>query len=79
MYFRDSKKTYSKVILLLFLTLFFSACSQSRPQLKGNSSSGEGTNLDRLEKYNRKIFKFNTALDKLFLKPVATAYKKITP
>ena len=34
---------------------------------------------DPLEPFNRGVFKFNDAVDKAILKPVATAYVKVTP
>ena len=37
------------------------------------------TNKDPLEGVNRGVYKFNDVTDKIVLKPVATAYKAITP
>jgi phospholipid-binding lipoprotein MlaA len=34
---------------------------------------------DPLEDYNRKVYKFNEALDKAIVKPVAKGYKAVTP
>lgn len=36
-------------------------------------------NDDQLEKFNRGVYAFNDAVDRAALKPVAKAYKKITP
>lgn len=44
------------------------------------SACATGTNpRDPLEGYNRAMFKFNDTVDKVALKPVATAYKTVTP
>ena len=44
------------------------------------SACATGTNpRDPLEGYNRAMFKFNDTVDQAALKPVATAYKKVTP
>ncbi|WP_219118107.1 VacJ family lipoprotein [Janthinobacterium sp. UMAB-56] len=44
------------------------------------SACATGTNpRDPLEGYNRAMFKFNDTVDQVALKPVATAYKKVTP
>lgn len=46
----------------------------------GLSACATGTNpRDPLEGYNRAMFKFNDTVDQVALKPVATAYKKVTP
>ncbi|MDN2713107.1 VacJ family lipoprotein [Janthinobacterium sp. SUN118] len=44
------------------------------------SACATGTNpRDPLEGYNRAMFKFNDTVDRVALKPVATAYKTVTP
>ena len=44
------------------------------------SACATGTNpRDPLEGYNRAMFKFNDTIDQVALKPVATAYKTVTP
>ncbi len=44
------------------------------------SACATGTNpRDPLEGYNRAMFKFNDTVDQVALKPVATAYKTVTP
>ena len=44
--------------------------------LTGCASMGE---KDPYEKYNRSVFAFNDAVDRVALKPAATAYKKVLP
>lgn len=39
----------------------------------------EEIDTDPYESYNRKIYRFNSAIDRAVLKPVAKAYRKITP
>lgn len=43
------------------------------------SAPGRTTNEDRFEGINRGIYKFNDAVDRATLKPVAKGYKKVTP
>ncbi|MGV8803908.1 MAG: MlaA family lipoprotein [Polaromonas sp.] len=50
--------------------------------LQGCASAprGDAANLaDPLETFNRSVFNFNEGLDKAVLKPVATAYRDVTP
>jgi len=65
-----------KRILLLFLAVFLTACSQSNNTSINSSSIA---NIDPYEKANRRIFKFNAGLDVFLVKPVAKAYKAVTP
>lgn len=69
------KKNSFHTILILWVMLYLTACSQSQ----GVSNASGGTNKDTLERHNRDIFKFNTSIDKLIFKPVAVTYQKITP
>ena len=69
-------KVFSTHLLLIFVMLFLTACSQSNNIIYNASST---SSFDPYEKTNRHIFKFNAGLDKHFVKPVATAYKAITP
>jgi phospholipid-binding lipoprotein MlaA len=43
------------------------------------SAPGRTTNDDRWEGFNRGVYKFNDTVDRAALKPVAKAYKKVTP
>jgi phospholipid-binding lipoprotein MlaA len=43
------------------------------------STPGRTTNEDRWEGFNRGVYKFNDTVDRATLKPVAKAYKKVTP
>ena len=58
-------------VALMFLLITLTGCSQS--------SSKKASSIDPLERYNRVIYRMNVGLDKRVLKPVARAYKKVTP
>lgn len=48
--------------------------------LLGGCASGPNANpRDPLEPFNRGVYKFNDAVDAAVLKPVATAYREVTP
>lgn len=57
---------FFKVILSCFLLLLVTGCATQ-------------ANKDPLESINRGVYKFNDVADKAVIKPVAKAYKKITP
>ena len=63
----NTKGSLARIGLALAIAASVSACAT-------------GTNpRDPLEGYNRAMFKFNDTVDQVALKPVATAYKKVTP
>ncbi|HZX27506.1 MAG TPA: VacJ family lipoprotein [Telluria sp.] len=47
--------------------------------LTGCASSENANPKDPLEKYNRAVFAFNDTVDRVALKPAATAYKRVLP
>ena len=57
---------FSKLMLALILIVSVTGCATE-------------TNRDPLEGINRGVYKFNDVADKAVIKPVATAYKYITP
>ena len=64
---KQSEGSLARIGLALAIAASVSACAT-------------GTNpRDPLEGYNRAMFKFNDTVDQAALKPVATAYKKVTP
>lgn len=64
---KQSQGSLARIGLALAIAASVSACAT-------------GTNpRDPLEGYNRAMFKFNDTVDQVALKPVATAYKKVTP
>jgi phospholipid-binding lipoprotein MlaA len=64
--------------LLLVASLGLGGCAGTQ-QLVKDARGGPGARLDPWENWNRKVFAFNEELDRVFLKPVATAYQKVTP
>ncbi len=56
----------NKLTTLLLGTLILAGCAGSNP-------------ADPYESYNRKVYAFNTTVDEVLLKPVATGYRAITP
>ena len=58
-----------KFVFVLLTTILFSGCATSP-----NSNP-----KDPFESFNRKVFKFNDALDKSVVKPVAESYKAALP
>jgi len=76
--------------IFLIIVLFLSACSNN---VREKTSTAERTlrvsyinkeinkppKFDRWENYNRGVFRFNSGLDKLLMKPVAKAYKFVLP
>jgi phospholipid-binding lipoprotein MlaA len=58
-------------VVLVFIALLASGCA--------TVPSGKPDPRDPWERFNRSSFAFNDALDKAVAKPVAKAYKKVTP
>jgi len=77
----SSNQVVTKGVLFLALSFFLAACSQSKYPSSASKVGGDAreSNIDRFEGINRRVFKFNAGLDKRLVKPVATAYKAITP
>lgn len=55
----------------LCVVLLASGCATLPP--------GDPVDYDRWEKTNRKLFRFNEAIDKVSLKPIAKGYRKVLP
>lgn len=62
-------------IYLLLISLALSGCAATR----GDSIQGGKNPHDPLEPFNRGMYKFNDAVDKAVLKPVATGYNTVMP
>lgn len=58
--------TLTKILLSLLLAMLATGCATQ-------------SNKDPLETMNRGVYKFNDVTDRALLKPVATAYKTVTP
>jgi phospholipid-binding lipoprotein MlaA len=59
-----------------YKTITLATCVLALAMLSGCATQG---NKDPLEGLNRGVYKFNDVADKAIIKPVATAYKTITP
>lgn len=66
-------------IIFIASILLLSACSQTNSIPTNVNSTSLDSNSDPYEKTNRSIFKFNAGLDIFLVKPVAKAYKTVTP
>lgn len=73
------KKLLSATVALLAL-MIIQGCA-SRPITAENDSPTvrQRTAADPLEGFNRAVFTFNDGVDQAVLKPVATAYREVTP
>ena len=60
-----------RAVILVLVALGLGGCASTPPE--------GGVDYDPLEKPNRTLFRFNEAIDKVTLKPIAKGYKKITP
>jgi len=58
-----------KIVFILFITLLFTGCA----------STPNSNPKDPFEPLNRSIYKFNDAVDKAVIKPVAQGYKAVLP
>jgi len=66
--------------VMLVQVLFLASCSNaSKTTESGSSSSTNQATSDRFEKFNRAVYKANVSFDKHLFKPMAKAYKAITP
>jgi phospholipid-binding lipoprotein MlaA len=68
--------------LRTIIGLFFAALLSFPVYALDNSNQGyqpQPDPRDPFESLNRKVFSFNETMDKYFLRPVAVAYKKVTP
>src|SRR5688572_28251096 len=63
-----------KFLLTLISCLLVGGCATLPP-----SSSAKPDPRDPWERFNRASFKFNDAMDRAILRPVAKAYVKVTP
>jgi len=73
------------LVKCLILSVLLTACSQpvktqnAQSENNGNPANNYLNINDSLEKYNRNIYAFNVGLDNYLVKPVAKAYKAMTP
>lgn len=72
------RKSLFMFVTSILLVSLLSACSNTESDIAGSSLGSQQTS-DRFENFNRKVFSFNEGVDNLILKPVAKAYKAVTP
>jgi phospholipid-binding lipoprotein MlaA len=66
-----TRRAAALALLALTLTLSLAGCA--------TLPSGKPDPSDRFERFNRSVYKFNTALDHAILRPVAREYVKVMP
>ena len=78
---RNTRAIVTASGLMLFLSFYLAGCSQTNKstEFSNGSVSKLGETPDPFEKLNRKLYRLNVGLDRVLLKPVAKAYKKVTP
>ena len=64
----------SKLLIAALCIVTMSGCAST-----SISNRGERNEIDPFEGYNRAMFGFNDAADRLVIKPAATVYAKATP
>ena len=70
----------NKILISTIVVLLAAGCAgRQQPQVDEQTGQSQVNNVDPYENFNRSVYKFNTKLDKYFLKPLAKTYEKITP
>ena len=64
-----------RLLLLAFLTTVLAGCATSST----NNTDSRSASVDPYEGFNRRVYGFNSGVDKYFLKPVTKTYRFITP
>lgn len=87
----QNQSRYWALATLLSTVLLFQGCAtRSTPQAGGSLPAGtsaaaleratrQDNPADPFESFNRSVFRFNEAVDRAFLKPVATVYREVLP
>ena len=77
---RKSRRWSSWMVIAVFpaLAVFNSATAQNLQEPPGEQTMPVETG-DPYENWNRKVFAFNDAIDRWFLRPVAQGYRTVTP
>jgi phospholipid-binding lipoprotein MlaA len=75
----------TSTLFIILLLLASSAAPAQEADVGSNTSGGAAqvehnpSSMDPWQNYNRHMFGFNMGVDRFFLKPVASAYVKVTP
>jgi phospholipid-binding lipoprotein MlaA len=72
MYLISNKTLASRIVVGLLAAMLLAGCA-------GTQSRNTDPENDPWEGFNRKVHSFNSGLDKAIARPVAKAYKKVTP
>lgn len=67
-------RSFGSRVALLLSALVLTSCAST-----SISNRGERNEIDPFETYNRAMFGFNDAADRIVFKPIATVYDKVTP
>ncbi len=70
------------LICLLLITSLLGGCATTGSHHAGSGEAAaeqQEVNIDPFENANRAIYKFNTGLDRVILRPVAKGYQKVVP
>lgn len=78
---QTTMKRFSGAILVLLSIAVLQGCATPAAINPENSSAAVDRRVaaDPFERFNRAIYKFNDGLDQAVIKPVATAYRNVTP
>ena len=71
----------SVLLFLLFFTLLQPLCAQDEAEYAAQDGGAQlsGSSRDPWEKFNRKIYRFNQGVDRIFFKPLAGRSKGVIP
>ena len=82
MFLINDNKIYIRFGLILSMFLLLPACSHNGYSNESVMSGASGDDIqtkDRFVNFNRDMYEFNVGVNKHLLKPVARAYKTVTP
>jgi len=68
-----------RVALIAMIIMVFASCASHQKSANTEMSDAQPVNIDPWEGFNRKVYAFNSTLDRWFLKPVAKGYDFLLP
>lgn len=75
-----SPRGFARYLVVFLALLTLTACATSGKQVsQGDSDTADTVNIDPWEPFNRGMYRFNDALDRAVLRPVARGYVKVLP
>jgi phospholipid-binding lipoprotein MlaA len=72
-------KTLSTMVLCTLCTLGLTGCSTTKAHNSSVNTANNSFNPDPFEKFNRKVYAFNTVVDKAIIRPIAKTYDFVMP